>query len=47
MLICYGKRIAAWRLGYADVYDRSPALEPTPFGLACARRYADELGPLP
>jgi 4-hydroxy-tetrahydrodipicolinate synthase len=46
-LICYGKRIAAWRLGLDVVYDRAPGLAPDPFGLACARRYAASLGPLP
>jgi 4-hydroxy-tetrahydrodipicolinate synthase len=46
-LICYGKRIAAWRLGLNDVHDRAPCLAPDAFGLACARRYADSLGPLP
>ncbi len=45
-LICYGKRIAALRLGLSEVYDRAPALAPTPFGIDCARRYADMLGPL-
>ena len=46
-LICYGKRIAAWRLGLQVVHDRAPALAPTSFGLACARRYAAALGSLP
>jgi 4-hydroxy-tetrahydrodipicolinate synthase len=45
-LICYGKRIAALRLGLPDVSDRAPALAPTDFGVACARRYADMLGRL-
>lgn len=45
-LICYGKRIAALRLGLAEVHDRAPALAPTEFGMDCARRYADMLGPL-
>jgi 4-hydroxy-tetrahydrodipicolinate synthase len=45
-LICYGKRIAALRLGLSEVYDRAPALAPTPFGIDCARRYAEMLGPL-
>jgi 4-hydroxy-tetrahydrodipicolinate synthase len=43
-LICYGKRIAAHRLGLASVHDRSPGMAPDDFGLACARRYADALG---
>jgi 4-hydroxy-tetrahydrodipicolinate synthase len=46
MLICYGKRIAALRLGLPEVHDRTPALTPTDFGLDCARRYAEMLGPL-
>jgi 2-keto-3-deoxy-L-arabinonate dehydratase len=45
-LICYGKRIAAMRLGIGEVYDREPGLKPDLFGLACAKRYADGLGPL-
>jgi 4-hydroxy-tetrahydrodipicolinate synthase len=46
-LICYGKRIAAWRLGLNEVHDRAPGLAPDAFGLACAQRYAGALGPLP
>jgi 2-keto-3-deoxy-L-arabinonate dehydratase len=46
MLICYGKRIAALRLGLPGARDRAPALPPTEFGMDCARRYADMLGPL-
>ncbi len=42
-LICYGKRIMAWRLGLAEVHDRPPCQAPTPFGLACAERYAAHL----
>jgi 4-hydroxy-tetrahydrodipicolinate synthase len=45
-LICYGKRIAALRLGLPEVHDRAPALHPTEFGIDCARRYADMLGRL-
>jgi 2-keto-3-deoxy-L-arabinonate dehydratase len=45
-LICYGKRLAALRLGLPDVYDRAPGLQPTGFGLRCVRRYADMLGRL-
>jgi 4-hydroxy-tetrahydrodipicolinate synthase len=45
--LCYGKRIAAWRLGLSEVVDRQPALAPEAFGLECARRYAEALGPLP
>lgn len=47
-LICYGKRIASLRMGLGErVHDRAPALVPTEFGLACARRFAAALGPLP
>jgi 4-hydroxy-tetrahydrodipicolinate synthase len=46
-LVCYGKRIAAARLGLGEVYDRAPALAPTTFGLECVKRFARELGPLP
>lgn len=46
-LICYGKRLAALRLGLGEVYDRTPALRPSAFGIACVRRYADVLGKLP
>ena len=45
-LLCYGKRIAALRLGIAGVYDRAPALAPSAFGLACVQRFAETLGPL-
>jgi 4-hydroxy-tetrahydrodipicolinate synthase len=44
--LCYGKRIAAWRMGLSAVSDRQPALAPEAFGLECARRYAQALGPL-
>jgi len=45
-LICYGKRIAALRLGMREVHDRAPALSVTDFGMRCAHRYAEMLGPL-
>ena len=45
-LVCYGKRIAAHRLGIGEVFDRTPALAPTAFGLGCAKRIADALGTL-
>lgn len=46
-LICYGKRLAALRMGVGgDIYDRAPAMAPSAFGLECLRRYAEELGPL-
>jgi len=45
-LICYGKRLAAMRMGMGEVVDRQPAMTPHPFGMACVRRYAAQLGPL-
>ncbi|MBN3757399.1 dihydrodipicolinate synthase family protein [Paraburkholderia sp. Tr-20389] len=41
-LTCYGKRIAAWRMGFDVEHDRG--MQPTAFGLACARRHASALG---
>lgn len=45
-LHCYGKRLAALRLGLGDVHDRAPGLLPEKFGLECTRRFAEALGPL-
>jgi 4-hydroxy-tetrahydrodipicolinate synthase len=42
-LTCYGKRIAAWRMGFDVEHDRG--IRPTSFGLECARRFASALGP--
>ncbi|MEM5437740.1 dihydrodipicolinate synthase family protein [Paraburkholderia diazotrophica] len=42
-LTCYGKRIAAWRMGFDVVHDRG--MRPTAFGLECARRFASRLRP--
>ena len=42
-LTCYGKRIAAWRMGFEVQPDRGIA--PSAFGLECAKRFADSLGP--
>ena len=46
-LVVYGKRIAAWRTGMDVQHDRQCALTPSAFGLAAARRFARQLGPLP
>jgi 2-keto-3-deoxy-L-arabinonate dehydratase len=43
-LIAYGKRIFALRAGLA-AHDRAPCEPLTPFGLECAVRYAEVLGP--
>ena len=45
--LLYGKLIAAARLGIAPSSDRVPHETATETGLAWARRYAAELGPLP
>ncbi len=46
-LICYGKRIAAWRMGLEVFHDRKPALMPSSFGIDAARRFVRQLGLLP
>lgn len=45
--LCYGKRVAALRMGLGEVHERAPSLRPTPFGLAVAARFAESLGPYP
>jgi 4-hydroxy-tetrahydrodipicolinate synthase len=45
--LLYGKLIAAERLGIAPSENRIPSDTATPTGLAWAKRYAAELGPLP
>lgn len=45
-LVCYGKRVAARRLGIEKIFDRQPAITPDEFALQCVRRYAASLGPL-
>ncbi len=45
-LVCYGKRIAAVRLGLDKVHERAPALVAGAFGLECVDRFAAALGPL-
>ena len=44
-LLCYGKRLAAARVGL-EVFDRDPGLRPTDFGLECTARFAEMLGSL-
>lgn len=44
--LCYGKRVFAARAGLGPVFDRAPALAPTPFGLERAAVYASRLGGL-
>ena len=45
-LLCYGKRIAAWRMGFDVSGERQPAMSPTAFGLRIAREHASRLGPI-
>jgi 4-hydroxy-tetrahydrodipicolinate synthase len=45
--LLYGKLIAAERLGIAPSENRIPSDIATPTGIAWAKRYAAELGPLP
>ncbi len=42
-LLCYGKRLAARRIGLGDVYDRTPAEAPTAFGLEILERWSKHL----
>ena len=44
-LLCYGKRLAARRLGLAEVHDRTPAQAPIPFGLEVMDRWSRDLAP--
>ena len=32
-LVCYGKRVCAFRMGVKNVYDRKPFLVPTDYGI--------------
>ena len=45
-LLCYGKRLAARRLGLSDPNDRAPAQHPTAFGLQVLDRWSKDLGAL-
>ncbi|MEM1199986.1 MAG: dihydrodipicolinate synthase family protein [Pseudomonadota bacterium] len=45
-LLCYGKRLAARRLGLGEVHDRAPADAPNAFGLESLERWSRNLGPL-
>lgn len=42
-LLCYGKRLAARRLGLGEVHDRRPAQAPTAFGLEVLERWSKHL----
>ena len=43
-MICYGKRICAYRMGIKTVYDRKPFLAPTDYGIKKSKKIAMELG---
>ena len=43
-LICYGKRICAFRMGVKNVYDRKPYLQPTDYGIKKSKNIANSLG---
>ncbi len=48
-MICYGKRLAAARIGIRNVIDRAPAMVPTALGRSIVRRLSEgvaHLGPL-
>ncbi|MDE0942738.1 MAG: dihydrodipicolinate synthase family protein [Alphaproteobacteria bacterium] len=44
-LLCYGKRLTAKRLGFGQVYDRTPALQPSDFGMEITARWSKDLKP--
>ena len=43
-LLCYGKRLAARRLGLATVHDRGPAQQPSAFGIEVMENWSRDLG---
>ncbi len=43
VILFYGKRLMAKRLGFEAVYDRAPAISPTPFGLAEMERVLNDV----
>lgn len=45
-LMCYGKRLAARRIGLGEVHDRGPAQAPVPFGMTVLDRWSRDLGKL-
>lgn len=45
-LLCYGKRLAARRIGLGLVHDRGPAQEPHPYGMRMLEHWSRSLGSL-
>ena len=43
-LVCYGKRVCAFRMGVKNVYDRKPFLKPTDYGIKKSKKIAQSLG---
>ena len=43
-LICYGKRVCAFRMGVKNVYDREPFLRPSSYGVKKSKDIANSLG---
>jgi len=43
-LVCYGKRVCAFRMGVKNVYDRKPFLKPTNYGIKKSKNIAKSLG---
>lgn len=43
-LVCYGKRVCAFRMGVKNVYDRKPFLSPTDYGIKKSKKIANSLG---
>ena len=43
-MICYGKRVCAYRMGINKVFDRKPFLAPTEYGIKKSKKIALELG---
>ena len=45
-LMCYGKRLAARRIGLGEVHDRGPAQAPHPVGMRVLDHWSADLGRL-
>ena len=43
-LVCYGKRVCAYRMKVKNVYDRKPSLLPNNYGINKSKEIAKELG---
>jgi len=43
-LVCYGKRVCAYRMGVKTIYDRKPFLTPTDYGIKKSKEIANMLG---